>query len=233
MDARNGTSRRKAAGAIALGALGTRVIEPALLRRAGLNVAIAANWPAIVGASLAAETRPERVRWARRAHAGEAAAPGTLVVACSGATALRVQHEADQIVERVNAVFGRAVIGALRIEQRPIEPPRPPRRPREATAEERERVDALTRAVEHERLRGALTRLGERVAVAAGAGARSLPREGPSASTSPSNLHPHTIAEGHERAWGEDPASPQGPATSRPGHAPSQTIEPTTARSTP
>ena len=164
-----------------LGSLAGRVIEPALLRRAGLTYSIASNWTAIAGPSLAAVTRPVRVRWGRRADPAKAPPPGTLVVACEGAAAIRVQHEADQIVERVNAVFGRGAIGAVRIEQRPIA--REPKPPRVVEPTRSQREDAVRRAarIEHDGLRNALSHLGARVIAA-------------SASTSPSNFAVDNIA---------------------------------------
>ena len=166
-----------------LGTLAGRVIEPALLRRAGLTLSITANWSAIVGPALADRTRPLRVRWGRRPNPGEAPPPGTLVIACDGATALRVQHEADQIIERVNATHGRGVIGAVRIEQRPVEPTRPSRRPIDPTAEQREDAAYRSAGVGHDALRHSLARLGARVIAA-------------SASTSSSKEGGDTIADG-------------------------------------
>lgn len=177
-----------------IASLAAGIVEPVLRRRAGLSMAIAAQWPAIVGPALADATRPLRIRWGRRAGPGEAASPGTLVVACSGATALRVQHEADQIVARVNAAFGHDAVARLRIEQRPVDPPAEPPAPPEPTARMQERAAQIAAPVENERLREALARLGGRVMAASStiAASSSAP-----ASTPPSNLHGKTIADSH------------------------------------
>ena len=185
-----------------LSQLAALVIDPVLRRRAGLGMAVAARWPDIVGPALAGATVPGRIRWGRRPAPGERGAPGTLVVLCSGAAALRVQHEADQIVERVNAAFGYDAIARIRVEQRPAgevasgEPHRaavegmPHSRSREATPAERASAAAMMRPIAHERLRGALARLAERVVVARSA---PSPASTSHSSTSPSNFHDHTI----------------------------------------
>lgn len=179
----SGSKPSSTRGPVALGSLAGRAIEPALLRRAGLTVSIAGNWPAIVGPRLAATTRPLRIKWGRRPGLGEPPAPGTLVIACDGATALRVQHEADQIVERVNAVHGRGVIGAVRIEQRHIAPAARAPRPPEPTPAQAALAGRIASRVRDDRLRTSLARLGARVIAAA-------------ASTSSSNMPGETIADG-------------------------------------
>ena len=155
-------------------------------------MALTASWAAIVGAADAASTRPLRIRWAGRPSPGEPPKPGTLVIACAtSAAALRIQHSADVIVDRVNATFGYDAIGRIRVERGSAaslegtgRPGAANRRPplRAPTADERARTAELVRPIEHDRLREALSRLGECVLVTG------------AASTSPSNLHDQIIA---------------------------------------
>ena len=157
--------RRRAAAP--LSEIAKRAIEPALLRRAGLTLSLLGAWPEIAGAALAARSRPLRVRWGRRPHLGADAAPGTLVIACNGADALRLQHQSDQVIERVNRTFGYRAIGRVAIEQRPIAPPPVPRAPPPAPPRRVRAIRAATEPIEHEALRGALRRLGGEVAARA------------------------------------------------------------------
>lgn len=150
---------RRRAGAQPIAALARGAIEPALLRRAGLNMILAGGWADIAGPDLAPVTAPERVQWGRRPHVGAAAAPGTLVVAAEPAAAMRVQHQTGELIARVNAALGYEAIGAVRIVQRPVRraPPAPPPAP---DARRVAALEARTSGVGHEALREALRRLG-------------------------------------------------------------------------
>lgn len=164
-------------GPVQLGALSRRTIEPALLRRAGLTMTLAANWPEIAGPGLAARTRPLRIRWGRRPHLGVPAAPGTLVVRAEAGVALRLQHEADALIERVNTLHGHAAIGRIAIEQGPVEQGPGERGSGERGAVERPAAPSpeamrcakqRTREIAHDGLREAMERLGARVIARAG-----------------------------------------------------------------
>jgi hypothetical protein len=106
---------------------------PGLTRKAfekyGFSAAtLITDWAAIAGRELAAYTIPERLKWPRPVErsdedAAEAAKgrPGaTLVLRVDGGRSLDVQHNARQIVERINAYFGYAAVAELRIVQAPI-----------------------------------------------------------------------------------------------------------------
>ena len=152
-------------GARTLADWASKAIEPALLRRAGLTVKLLSHWPEIVGPDLAARSRPLRMKWGRRAHIGESAAPGTLVIACDGATALRVQHMSEQIADRVNATFGWRAVGRILIEQKPVAVPERIARP-SVLSQQRERAIAERASpIEHERLHDALVDLGKAAAL--------------------------------------------------------------------
>lgn len=160
-------------GARAVSALARDVIEPALLKRAGLTIALAANWPDLVGPELATRTRPLRIDWGRRPHAGADAPPGTLVVAADGGAALRLQHEADQIVERVNVLHGHRAIGRITVVNSPVEQ----ETPSASTAPQPVPSDPRTSVIADDRLRAALDRLGAGVSAKAAAGKTSSRRD--------------------------------------------------------
>lgn len=148
--------RRKAE---TIGALAGRVLEPALARRAGMNWQLLSSWAVIVGEPWATWTRPEKIRWPRRIAETDAFEPATLTVACEGARALEVQHEAATLVARVNAFFGFAAVDRLRIVQKPVAAAlrRRPPGPTEA-----DRAEALRRvaAIADPALRARLANLG-------------------------------------------------------------------------
>lgn len=163
-----GFARKRPGGLFGVKAVGSFV--PRLTRKAfekyGFSAAtLITDWPAIVGREIAVYTAPERLKWPRRveqphedADAGGKDRPGaTLVLRVDGGRSLDVQHGARQLIERINAYFGYAAVGELRIIQAPVDAggpvrraPNPPARP-------------LTQEVAHvadPSLRDALARLG-------------------------------------------------------------------------
>lgn len=145
--------------------LATEILDPLLRRRAGMSVALVQSWDEIAGPRLAGITRPERIVWPRRRGEDDPHEPATLVIACSGAAALRVQHETGEIVGRVNAFLGYGAIGRVRIVQKPVDAGKPARRePRPLAPAEAERIGRVTAGIEDEGLKEALARLGAGVA---------------------------------------------------------------------
>lgn len=140
----------------------TRVLEPVIARRAGMTLDLVAAWPELAGPRHAGHTRPERIVWPRRAHEDDPFKPGVLVVACEGARAVWLQHEAGEVVARVNVFFGFAAIERLRIVQKPVARlDRPsPAEPPALDAEARRKLDAILAKVEPGPLRDRLARLG-------------------------------------------------------------------------
>lgn len=141
------------------------VLDPVLRKRAGISVALVQSWEEIVGDRLAASSRPERIAWPRRRDPDEPFAPATLTIACSGAAALRLQHQTSEIIARVNAFLGFAAIGRIAFVQKPVASAAPVRRPLPRKLSEREEA-GLSRAVssiEDDELRRSLERLGRSV----------------------------------------------------------------------
>jgi hypothetical protein len=156
----DGRQRRR--GAVTIGELVGKVIDPVAKRRGFASTDIIAAWREIVGPRFAEWTRPEKILWPK----GEEmeGAPALLVLRVDGPRAVFVQHEAGQIVERVNAFLGYGAIGHIRIIQAPVRTAKSQvSRPHPLTPDEESRVSRSISKVEHERLREALERLGRSV----------------------------------------------------------------------
>ena len=158
----------KGRGARDLSSLTRGLLEKVIARRTGLTLTIVESWSDLAGPELGRTTRPEKIRWGRRPHLGGEASPGTLVVAAGSAAALRLQHETDQLIERINAMFGYRAIGRIAIVQKPIDPPPEPPPAPPVDPRVRERIADTTRPIEHEALRASLRRLGEAIAARRG-----------------------------------------------------------------
>ena len=144
--------------------LATDILGPVLKKRAGMTIGLVQSWDEIVGERLSSLTRPERIVWPRRMHEDDPFEPATLVIACSGAAALRLQHETAELISRVNVFLGYGAIGRIRIVQKAVEAPhreKPKKRP--LTPQEAGRIAKVTGAIEDEGLRAALERLGASV----------------------------------------------------------------------
>ena len=122
--------------------------------------ALAARWREIVGEEVARRTEPVKLVKAR------AGGVSTLEIRVAGPAAAIIQHQAHEILGRVNLFLGAEAVGKLRIVQGPLrrpEPPPPKRRaaPLDAALEARLAAD-LAEAPEG-KLKDALTRLGRGV----------------------------------------------------------------------
>lgn len=151
--------------AVAVSDLAGGILDPLMRKRAGISVDLVQSWDEIVGERLSTQTRPVRIVWPRRSGEDEPFRPATLVVASDGTAALRLQHEANEVIARINAFLGFAAIGHIRIVQKPVEAAREPRpeRRRDLSGPEKERLARLTTEIEDEGLRAALERLGASV----------------------------------------------------------------------
>lgn len=127
--------------------------------------ALKARWREIAGEVLARRSEPARLV---RSRTGGGA---TLELRVEGPAAALIQHQSDQILQRVNLYLGTGAVTRLRIIQGPLRPtpagapPAPPRRRRGApldAAREAELADSLE-PVHADDLRGALARLGRNV----------------------------------------------------------------------
>lgn len=123
-------------GPVRLDRLVRSCLGKAVARQGFGSAEILTAWPDIVGPALAGRTRPERIRWPRRAREGADPAPATLVLRAEGGDALEIQHMASEILARLNGYLGWAAVGKLVVRQAPLAlsgeggagPPTPARR---------------------------------------------------------------------------------------------------------
>ena len=157
---------RRPLGAQALADLVAPSLGPVLTRQGFSEADVLMHWADIVGADLAVHCQPLKLQWRGRAAASDLQVrtpPATLVVRVEGAFAVRLQHMAAVVLERVNTHLGWACVGKLVFRQGPLPRPTPPRRPSPIDPAAQRRAAESTMAVGDEALRTALTRLGSRV----------------------------------------------------------------------
>ena len=130
------------------------------------------RWPEVVGERLAALCVPVKVGYPRAGRLG-----ATLVVRVEGARATEVEHLGPRIIERVNQFYGYRAIDELKVTQKTgsggasggfaDEPARFAGRPQAAASEPspeaKARAAEMTRGIQSEALRAALTRMGAHV----------------------------------------------------------------------
>lgn len=152
---------------MALADLVSGQLKPALRRRGFASADLFLHWADIVGPTFAGATRPERLSWPKRLEDGgeDGFAPAVLTIACEGARALLLQHEAPRLVERINAFLGYGAIGRLRIVQKPVPRMERPRgaalKPLGAGAEHK--LSRLLDGIDDPELRAVLEKLGRGV----------------------------------------------------------------------
>lgn len=78
--------------------------------------ALEPRWREIVGDRLAGVSRPQKLTRGRDGQGG------TLELRVAGPAALLVQHQADDILARVNLFLGEGAVSKLRIAQGPVKP---------------------------------------------------------------------------------------------------------------
>jgi hypothetical protein len=78
--------------------------------------ALEARWREIVGDRLARVTRPQKL------SKGRGGAGGVLELRVAGPAALLVQHQSEDILQRVNLFLGAGAVDKLRIAQGPVKP---------------------------------------------------------------------------------------------------------------
>lgn len=136
------------------------LLDPAARRRGFAVASLLADWPTIVGPSLARRCQPIRVEHAPGRRGG-----GSLLLHVGSAAAIEIQHAAPQIIERINTYFGFNAVRQLRLLQVPMRPAPAPRAVRPPPHDPRleaalaEKVEAVGDA----ELRAALLALGRAV----------------------------------------------------------------------
>ncbi len=97
-----------------------KVTRKALGRRGLAEGSLMAEWPEIVGETLAARCLPLKLSFADPKRRAE----GTLTLQVESAWTLELQHLAPQLIERINQTLGYAAVSRLAFRQGPL-----PRRP--------------------------------------------------------------------------------------------------------
>jgi hypothetical protein len=142
--------------------LATEILDPVLKKRAGISIGLVQSWEEIAGPRLARHSRPEKIQWPRRLHEDDPFEPALLVIACEGMAALHLQHEAGEVINRVNAFLGFNAVGRIKILQKPVlsakTRPKPVARPLDEA--EKARLARTVGKIEDEGLRASLERLG-------------------------------------------------------------------------
>jgi hypothetical protein len=152
-------------GARQLRALAEDALAPALKARGFASSEIHLRWAEIAGAHLAPWTEPVSLRWPPRAPGADpdkAKEGAALTVKVEGAFALDLQHQAPQVIQRVNAFFGWRCVERLVLKQGPVRKlDATKRRARPVlTVEASRRLDAALEGIEQDDLKKALARLG-------------------------------------------------------------------------
>ncbi|KAA0972502.1 DUF721 domain-containing protein [Aureimonas fodinaquatilis] len=152
-------------GARQVGELVANLVDPVLARKAGISISLLSAWPEIAGARLAEATRPERLVWNTKPYDDAPFEPATLIVACEGAFVLRLQHESNELVQRINAAFGYHAVNRVKIVQKPVHitPPNRKLKMRPLNAQDHDFIQQATQSIENPRLKAALERYGETI----------------------------------------------------------------------
>jgi hypothetical protein len=134
---------RRSGGFKALAATVERFTKPIFGKRGLADGAIAAQWPQIIGDTLANVTMPEKVSYPRGDRRG-----GTLYLrVANGSFATELIHLEPQLIERINRYFGYRAISRVRLNQGPVTAPKSPPRsgvtPDHSEAEPDLRLDAI------------------------------------------------------------------------------------------
>ena len=147
---------RKARQAQPLSMLIQRITAESFEARGLAAAGIAAEWPAIVGETVAACSWPDRLR-----------ADGTLRICVSGPVAVELQHLEPQILERIAAYYGyRAVTRIAYVNRAPSARPTTGaerQTPPNIDSESVERVESAVGSTRDGRLKTALGALGRAV----------------------------------------------------------------------
>ncbi|MEX3007973.1 DUF721 domain-containing protein [Hoeflea sp. TYP-13] len=151
-------------GVVQISEVANGVLDPVLAKRAGINTMLLGMWDEIAGPDFADCTRPEKIKWPRRASESDPFEPGALTIACEGARALFLVHSQDQLIQRLNSVFGFPAVDRIKIVQKPVSGASPARkRLRELPPDRQKHLSDMISGIESKNLRDALTKLGKGV----------------------------------------------------------------------
>jgi len=114
-------------GAKTVGHYLSNITRPVFEKFGFQKAALLTEWASIIGEPLCHFTAPEQIKWQNQTSEtinveqfGQRQG-AVLVIRVEGPAALEVQHQAPQIIERINTYFGFAAIGEIRILQAPLQ----------------------------------------------------------------------------------------------------------------
>jgi hypothetical protein len=136
-----------------LGATVPGLIRPLAKARGTALASMLAEWPLIVGDELARVSLPEKLTGT------------TLRLLVAPSAALVLQHDAPQIMARINTYYGRSAVSRLALVQGPLPAAAPPRRPARPVlpAHRQAALKTATEGISDDRLKAALERLGRAI----------------------------------------------------------------------
>jgi hypothetical protein len=136
-----------------VGATVPGLIRPLAKARGTALASLLAEWPLIVGDELARVSLPEKLTGT------------TLRLLVAPSAALVLQHDAPQIMARINAYYGRTAVSRLALVQGPlpIAPTPLPRRRPTLPAHRQAALKTATEGIADDRLKAALERLGRAI----------------------------------------------------------------------
>ena len=158
---RQSAKGKKRTGSMRPATVSVTSVGRTIFRKRGLAQGrIVADWPEIVGRSLADCSIPEKLSTPRGANEN-----GTLRIRVDGPMAVELQHLTPQIIERINGYFGYRAVERLTIVRGPLPVTPRRRRPKPVTIDDASQadIDARIAGVEDDDLRAALASLGRTI----------------------------------------------------------------------
>jgi len=147
---------RKAHGLVAVGVPANKVTRPIFGKRGFIHGALAADWPAVVGSALAAQTMPLSVRFPRGERTG-----GVLEIkVANSAFSTQLQHLSPLVIERINGYFGWRAVDRIKLRHGPLPALDKRRRRTNPETEGETRTFSVLERIDDPALKAALQRLG-------------------------------------------------------------------------
>jgi hypothetical protein len=145
-----------------IGDLVRPALEPIVAKRGLTQSSLLLDWQTIVGERLAAWCQPARLQWPPRGPKSDLSTsePATLWLRVAAGRGLDVHYHGGAIMERVNGHFGWRCVSKIAVRPEPMRALSPPALPAEPDAVSVAVAAGLTKAIDDERLRDAMTRLG-------------------------------------------------------------------------
>jgi len=127
-----------------------------LRKKGGFGADLVENWPQIVGETMGKICLPFKIKSA------------TLFIACEGFACLKIQHQADEIIKKINLFLGIQAIDKIKIVQKSLHIPSDYNIPiRALNQDEASWLEEQTELIEDSTLRTAMIQLGKNIIITA------------------------------------------------------------------